>query len=125
MSQGELAAHLVSQGMSEEAAASYAASFEGSITARMTEAGEQFLRYTGQSGTTGNFLSGTAFSSPAEAAEALNLAPWGNPATVQQIVIANSPSLVFERGIAGGTPGVTQTLILDRSAFSFGLGVMW
>ncbi len=44
-----------------------------------------------------------------------------NPAGVQQIVVSNAPSLVFEGQVAGGS--AAQTLVVDKSAFTFGLGV--
>ena len=112
---------LIARGMSPATAAGIARSFEGPIAARTVEAGEQFFRFTGRSGTTGNFLTTTNFSTPAEAIEGLNLAPFGNPAGVRQIVVANGRSLVFEGQVAGGSAG--QTLILDKGAFRFGLGV--
>jgi hypothetical protein len=46
---------------------------------------------------------------------------YGNPAGVRQIVFSKAPSLVFEGNIAGG--GAAQTLVVDRGAFTFGLGV--
>lgn len=112
---------LVARGYSKDVAKGFSSSFEGPITARTTYVDEVFLRYTTRSGTKGNFLCGTSFETPSEAVQSLNLAPYGNSASVRQIVFANSPSLVFEGRVAGGA--AAQTLVVDKGAFTFGLGV--
>jgi RHS repeat-associated protein len=123
VSASDVEAHLLANGYSAEEAAAFADSFEGPITARMTETGEQFVRYSKTAGTRGNFLTDTVFESPDAAMDALNLRPFGNTAGVRQMVFANSPSMVFEGQVADGT--AAQTLVVDKGAFTFGLGVVF
>jgi RHS repeat-associated protein len=114
--------HLVRNGATPDRARCFADSFEGPITARIAQPGEQFVRYTGRAGSRGSFVTGSTFATPNEALQALNLAPYGNPAGVRQFVTANRKSLVFQGGIAGGSPGVRQTLVVNQDAFTFSLG---
>lgn len=58
------------------------------------------------------------------AVEGLYLSPYGNFAEVKQFVVVRRPTIVFDGPVNHGSPGVTQTLILNRSAFRFGLGVV-
>jgi hypothetical protein len=51
----------------------------------------------------------------------LNLAKFGNSAGVRQIVISLDRTLVFEGRVFGGA--ADQVLILDKGAFTFGLGL--
>jgi hypothetical protein len=52
----------------------------------------------------------------------LNLAPWGNNASLVQQVTATGRSIVLEGGVANGTTGVKQTILVNKSAFNFGTG---
>jgi hypothetical protein len=123
VSAAQVEEHLVASGFSREVASGFAKSFEGQITARTTQVGEQFSRFTGRAGSTGNFVTGASFGSREAAVSGLNLTPFGNPGGVRQIVFSNAPSLVFEGQVAGGT--AAQTLLVDKSAFTFGLGVLF
>ena len=97
-------------------------SFDGPITARLVESDEGFGRYTGNPTSKGSFLTKSTFSTPSEAVDALNLGPFGNPATFRQPVTSSGRSIVLEGGIRGGQPGVRQTLIINRGRFEIGTG---
>jgi hypothetical protein len=114
--------YLVSKGFDISRAKSFIESFEGSITARIVEPGEQSFRYTGKGGSKGSFLVKSIFGSSEEAVSSLNLAPYGNMAELRQTVTATKRSIVLEGGIKGGASGTRQTLIIDREAFGFDFG---
>lgn len=116
---------LVQNGMSAKRAVDYVNSFVGPITARAVQSGETFLRYTDAADGTGTFLTKQVFANPADAVRSLCLAPYGNQATLVQTVMASSPSVVLEGGVANGAAGVQQTVLMDRSAFQFGTGVKY
>jgi RHS repeat-associated protein len=110
-------------GVSIEESSSFVSSFDGPVTATIVEPGEQWLRYTGKAGSKGNFLSRISFGNSEEALDALNLRPWGNPATLRQTVTATGRSIVLEGQIKGSVPpGVKQTLVMDRDKFQFSMG---
>ncbi len=113
-------AYLVRNGYTPALAKDYIASFEGPITARIAEPGEQFLRFTGNPQSQGSFLTKTSFSSPQEAVGSLNIQDYGNPATYVQEVTASGRSIVFEGNIKGGQ--AKQSIIINRSKFQFGTG---
>src|SRR5213082_2066231 len=110
---------LVSNGFTAARAESFVSSFDGPISVRQVQAGEQFLRYTGDPTSSGSFLTGSQFSTPAEAVKSLALEGYGNPATYVQNVTALRPSLVLEGRIAGGAEGITQTVVMDPGGFQF------
>jgi hypothetical protein len=102
----------------------YADSFEGPITLRTVEPGQQFYRYSSYSEGEGSFVTNVELSSPEEATKSLgDLWLYGNDAKYRQLVTAVQPTSVLEGGIAGGDAGISQTLILNSKAFSFGTGV--
>ncbi len=110
-------------GLSVESADSYVASFEGPVTARIAEPGNQWPRYTGNPSSEGSFLADELFGNPEQAMDALNIRLYGNPATFRQTVTATGRSIVLEGAIKGSIPpGVRQTVITDRSKFEFSIG---
>lgn len=113
---------LIKYGRSADQATDYINSFDGPITARIVELGKSFLRYTDVANSKGSFLTNTMFSNPASAVDGLYLAPYGNGASLLQPVSASGRSIILEGGIANGGRGVTQSLIIDRGAFTFGTG---
>ena len=110
--------------LSPERAAGFVESFDGPITARLVRPGEEFGRFTGNPESRGSFLTKSTFGSPSEAVDALNLKPFGNPATYRQPVLSSGRSIVLEGVIKDGALlGTRQTLIINRDAFEFGIGV--
>jgi hypothetical protein len=83
------------------------------------------FRYTGNPTSMGSFLTKTLFSSPQEAIKGLALGSYSNSAVYLQTVTSTGSSLVFEGGVAGGTTGVGQTLLVNPNAFEFGTGVSY
>ena len=116
-------AFLVKNGMSVGRAMDFIASFDGPITARIVSPGENFVRYTDVADSQGSFLTKTIFPDPAAAVNGLYLGPYGNNASLMQPVTATGRSIILEGGIANGTPGVQQSLIVNRGAFQFGTGL--
>lgn len=57
-----------------------------------------------------------------EAVTGLNLGPYGNTASRFQVVTSINRSIVLEAGVRNGGAGVRQTLVSQKSAFSFGPG---
>jgi RHS repeat-associated protein len=110
-------------GLTLDESSSFVASFDGPVSATIAEPGEQWLRYTGATGSKGSFLTRESFGNPQEAVDSLNLRPWGNPASLRQTVTATGRSIILEGRIKGGVPpGVKQTLIVDREKFQFTVG---
>jgi hypothetical protein len=100
-------------------------SFEGDLSVRVAQPGENFKRYANDSNGRGGFLSREIFSSPTEAVEALYLKPYDNKAIYRQPVSVAKPTIVIEGGIKNGRPGNRQTLVIDREAFDYGVGVKY
>jgi hypothetical protein len=124
VSRAEAEGMLVESGLSQAKAKDFVASFEGPITARTVAPGEQFLRYSDLPDSKGSFLTKQTFSSPADAVGSLYLGPYGNEAKLAQPVLATKASTVLEGAVAHGVPpGTIQTLIVDRTGFTFGTGV--
>jgi hypothetical protein len=117
-----MSVYLLSAGLPESLAADFVASFEGPMTVRILEPSESFFRYTDVPDSRGSYLTRTAFTSPEEAHQALALAVTGNRATYRQIVVVLQYTIGFEGGIAGGWPGVDQTLVPDRDALQYNPG---
>ena len=110
-------------GLTFEESNSFVASFDGPVTASIAEPGEQWLRYTGTAGSKGSFLTKVKFGNAAEAVDALNLRPWGNPANLRQTVTATGRSIILEGRIKGSIPpDVKQTVIVERGKFEFSTG---
>ncbi|MDI1261221.1 DUF6861 domain-containing protein [Aquabacterium sp.] len=125
VSSAEAEQMLIEHGLSPGRAKDYVASFEGQITAREVKVGEKFLRYTDIPDSKGSFLTTKIFGSPQQAARGLYLEPYGNNASLVQEVFATKTSTVLEGAIANGVPpGTTQTLIMDRTGFLIGGGVL-
>jgi len=119
ISAGRAETFLVKHGVDPEIAKSYVASFDGPITARIVRPGEEFLRYTDYSNSTGSFLTKTEFPNPPTAAEGLYLKPYNNNANYVQVVTSNGRTIVLEGGIAKGAAGVRQTVVPNRSLFNY------
>ncbi len=113
---------LTKYGRSADQATDYINSFDGPITARIVAPGESFLRYTDVANSKGSFLTNVRFSNSASAVDGLYLGPYGNGASLLQPVSASGRSIILEGRIANGGRGVTQSLIIDRGAFTFGTG---
>jgi hypothetical protein len=111
---------LVKQGVDADLAKSYVKSFDGSITARLVRPGEDFLRYTDRSGSTGNFLTKTQFPDSSTAVESLYLKPFNNNATYVQVVTSNGRTIVLEGRVANGA--AQQTLAPNKTLFNYGTG---
>ncbi len=110
-------------GLNFEESNSFVASFDGPVTASIAEPGEQWLRYTGAAASKGSFLTRVRFGNSSEAVDALNLRPWGNPATLRQTVTATGRSIILEGRIKGSVPpDIRQTIIVDRGKFEFTIG---
>lgn len=116
---------LVKHGVRPETAKSYVAELDGPITARLVRPNEDFLRYFDAPKEQGSFLTKTAFDSPSSAITGLNLAPFGNNASLVQPVTSTGRTILLEAGIKNGGNGVRQFLIYDRSVFKFGTGVSY
>ena len=82
-----------------------------------------FLRYTDAAKSTGSFVTKTPFANPAAAIDGLYLGPYGNGASLMQLVTSTARSIVLEGGVANGGAGVRQSVIVNRGAFQFGTGV--
>jgi len=109
--------------LSFEQSDSYVASFDGPVTASIAEPGRQWFRYTDVPVSKGTFLTERLFGTPEEAIDGLYLRPWGNRALYRQTVTATGRSIVLEGAIKGSpSPGVRQTVIVDREKFEFGIG---
>ena len=120
VSKAEAQELLVSKGFNSLRAESFVESFEGPISARETQVGERFLRYTDNPTGKGSFLTTTKFDTPTDAVKGLALEDYGNQATYVQEVTVRQQSLVLEGRIAGGGKGIGQTVITDPAAFEFG-----
>ena len=94
---------LVRYGQSPAQAKDFIASFNGPITARIASPGESFLRYTDVANSKGSFLTKAVFESPKDAVKGLYLKPYGNRASLVQVVVSSKRSIVLEGGIANGT----------------------
>ena len=81
------------------------------------------MHHTDVADSQGSFLTKTIFPDPAAAVNGLYLGPYGNNASLMQPVTATGRSIILEGGIANGTPGVQQSLIVNRGAFQFGTGL--
>jgi hypothetical protein len=112
--------------MAEATRESFVRSFNGEITARIAEPGEQFLRYAPTPVGIGSFLTKSRFDSPGEAWHALALrhSP-GNNAQFRQTVTVQQCAIVLEGGITDGRAGVSQTLVTARETLEFGVGVSY
>ncbi len=75
---------LTKNGFSPDKARDYIDSFDGPLTARIVEKGEDFLRYTDRATSTGNFLTKKQFDAPSSAVDGLYLRPYGNNASLRK-----------------------------------------
>lgn len=113
---------LEKNGFSEARARDFIDSFGGDITARIVRKGERFKRYTDAGDSKGSFLTKSEFDSPQDAVAGLHLGPYGNSAGLVQDVTASKSSIVLEGQVKNGGQGVSQSLVTDRGAFTFGAG---
>jgi len=127
LSREEAEYYLVRNGWQPRTAADYVSSFSTGqpIKTRIVGAGETWWRYTDHPEYAGSFLTRTLFDNADDAVAALRLGPYANQATFLQAVTASEATVVFEGGINGGWPWVSQTMIVDRSAFNYGPGVLF
>jgi hypothetical protein len=110
------------KGVGGDDVGAYINSFEGQISVRFAPKGEGWFRYTDRAASQGDFLAKTRFANSEAAVANLHLEKYNNFASLRQDVTSIKRSLVLEGGIKNGGTDITQTLITNRKAFTFGLG---